>query len=285
MKYLSILLICLPGLQSNVANWGVNGHRIVAKICYDNLTEKAQKAVDEELGDNYFAQVANWPDYIKSEKGWDFAESWHYTTISPDQTLAQSAEEYAKDPKVNDIIEGIQLMEAILKNDPAATNTLQSLMDKNKVKPLAGSIKATALAFLLHFIGDIHQPMHVGKNRDLGGNKISVLFFSERMNLHSVWDTHIIEQEKLSFTEFSAFIVKHTHTKKAAWENTSVMEWAEESIITREKIYNTLYNYTDRDSGLPSFSYQYQHDFLPVVEERLGAAGYRAAAMLNAIFK
>ncbi len=285
MKYLAFLLILLPSFSFHSAKWGANGHRIVAKICYDNLSDKARAAVDEALGDNYLEQVSNWPDYIKSERGWSFASPWHYMTVQPDQTVAQYIDETAKDPQIDHVMEGIDLMIQILRDDQEALNQLQALMDKNKVEHLAGNPKATALAFLIHLIGDIHQPLHVGKNRDQGGNKIEVLYFSERQNLHSIWDSNIIEHEKLSYTEFSAFVEKHTRAKKADWEHDPVIEWARESIELREKIYNTLYDYTDRESGLPSFSWNYQHDFIPLVEERLGAAGYRSAALLNDIFK
>jgi hypothetical protein len=78
-------------------------------------------------------------------------------------------------------------------------------MDEHGVQPLAGSLDATALAFLIHFIGDGHTPLHVGNNRDLGGNRIIVQFFGERYNLHSVWDTEMIEHERFSYTELAAF--------------------------------------------------------------------------------
>jgi hypothetical protein len=173
----------------------------------------------------------------------------------------------------------------ILKGDAAARSKMTDLMTENKLEPLAGSLDATALAFLIHFIGDLHQPMHVGKNRDLGGNKISVMFFGNRKNRHSVWDSGIIEQEKLSYTEFAAFASVHTRARKAEWENDDLETWIKESVVLRERIYNTLYDQTDRETGLPDFSYDYQHDFLPIVEDRLAAAGYRAAAVLNGIYE
>ncbi len=264
--------------------WGQSGHRIVAQICYDNLSESTRAEVDKVLGDDYLAQVATWPDFIRSEKNWDFTKPWHFITIDPDKTVQQVINEGKNDPDINNVIEAIELMKDILSGDASATRQFQELMDKNKVKPLNGSLKATALAFLIHFIGDVHQPMHVGKNNDYGGNKISVLFFDDKTNLHSVWDSGIIDQEGLSFTEFSDFVDKHTAPMKKTWQKSTTREWAEESVKKRELIYNTLYDNTDRDSGLPSLSYNYQHDFLPVVEERLGAAGYRAAAVLNSIF-
>ena len=276
-----LLLFVLPAL---LPAWGANGHRIVAKICYDNLSEAARSRVDEALGDNYLEQVSTWPDYIRPESGWDFASPWHYMTVQPDQDVATVATQTAADPDIFDVREAIYLMTDVLRGTEAARRQLQDLMDKNRVEPLAGSLDATALAFLIHFVGDVHQPMHVGKNRDLGGNKITVLYFGERYNLHSVWDTRIIEQERLSYTEFARFVEKHTRSKREKWMASEPEDWMAESIVLRERIYNTLYDETDRDSGLPSFGYDYQHDFLPIVEQRLGAAGYRAAALLNGIY-
>ena len=264
--------------------WGQNGHRIVAQICYNNLNGNSKKEVNKILDDEYLAQIATWPDFIRSEKSWDFSKPWHFITIDPNKTVEQVIEEAAKDPKINNVYEAIDLMTSILKNDPASIKILQDSVSKNKAKLLNNSIKATALAFLVHFIGDVHQPMHVGKNNDFGGNKISVLFFSKKTNLHSVWDSGIIEQEGLSFTDLSIFIEKHTAPNKNKWQKAKMIDWVKESVNKREKIYNTLYDNTDRSTGLPSLSYDYQHDFIETVEDRLGAAGYRAAKILNTIF-
>ena len=283
MKKILLYLIIVLSAQSLFA-WGQSGHRIVAQICYDNLSDETKKEVDKILGEEYLAQVATWPDFIRSEKNWDFTKPWHFVTIDPGKTVQQVIDEAKEKPSIDNVIEAIELMKKILQGDNAATTKFQDLMDANKVKPLNGSVKATALAFLIHFIGDVHQPMHVGKNNDFGGNKISVLFFDEKTNLHSVWDSGIIDQEQLSFTEFSHFIERHEASNKANWQKAKVAEWAAESVEKRELIYNTLYDNTDKyDTGLPSMSYQYQHDFLPTVEERLAAAGYRAAKMLNSI--
>ena len=282
LKYLALFLfVALPTLLSA---WGANGHRVVAHIAYENLSPAAKQRVDAAMGDNYLAVLANWPDYIKAEKGWDFAKPWHYMTVDPDETVATDAAYNNKNPKINDVREGIELMTGILKGNEAARERLTTMMVEENVEPLNGSLDATALAFLIHFIGDVHQPMHVGKNRDSGGNKIAVLYFGDRYNLHSVWDTHIIEHERLSYTEFAAFAAMHTRGRKAEWENAPLESWIGESVALRETIYNTLYDRADRETGLPDFSWGYQHDYLPIVEDRLAAAGYRAAALLNQIF-
>ncbi len=282
MPVRALLLLCFFLPQILMA-WGANGHRIVAKIAYDNLNAEAKARVDAAMGDNYLANLSTWPDYIKAEAGWDFAKPWHYMTVDVSQSIEEVGQGNAADDRINDVREGIELMVAILEGEAAARDRMTAMMTANEVEPLAGSLDATALAFLIHFIGDVHQPMHVGKNRDLGGNKISVLYFGERRNLHSVWDTWIIEQERLSYTEFSDFATRHTRSRRADWEDDPLDTWIAESIRLREDIYRTLYDRTDRESGLPDLSWGYQHDYLPRVEERLAAAGYRAAALLNRI--
>lgn len=281
-----LLAICLLLLSGTVSahKWGANGHRIVAQICYDNLEPAVRKKIDAALGDHLLVEVANWPDYIKSEKNWSFAGKWHYMTVQPDETVEAVLERGAQNEEIDNVLEAIYLMQAVLKGDQEATGQLEQIMQANRVEPLAGSVEATALAFFLHFIGDIHQPLHVGKNRDMGGNKVAVEFFNERNNLHAVWDSGIIEQEKLSYTEFSLFVEKHHNKQKEAMEQAKPIDWARESIIHRELIYRTLYDKTNRDTGLPSMSWNYQHDFLPLVEQRLAAAGYRAAWFLNSIY-
>jgi len=283
MKRLSFTLLFIV-IYLHASAWGQNGHRIVAQICYDNLSESTKKEINNILGDEYLAQVATWPDFIRSEKSWDFTKPWHFITIDPDKSVQQVIDKANEDPQINNVYEAIDLMKRILKDDQDAINLLQDSVKKYKAKLLNNSIKATALAFLVHFVGDVHQPMHVGKNNDYGGNKISVLFFSEKSNLHSVWDTGIIEQEGLSFSDFSIFVEKHTVEDRIKWQKSEMIDWVQESVNHRENIYNTLYDNTDYSSGLPDMSYNYQHDFLEVVEDRLGAAGYRAAKELNSIF-
>lgn len=283
--YTRLLIFLIVLLPQFLLAWGANGHRIVAQICYDNLTPGTRAKVEKALGDNYLAQVATWPDFIRAEKNWDFTKPWHYMTIQPDMTVEDVEKDNEAKPGINDVHEAIQLMTAILRGDAAARQQMTEMMRDNKVEPLAGSLEATALAFLIHFIGDVHQPMHVGKNRDLGGNSISVLFFGERKNLHSVWDSGIIDQEQLSYSEFAAFANIHFRSEKTECEDDPMEDWINESVVLRERIYNTLYDNTDRETGLPNLSWDYQHDFLPLVEERLAAAGYRAAALLNKVFK
>ena len=284
MKRILCTVIFLLASQFIFA-WGANGHRIVAQICYDNLSPDVQERINELLGDDYLTQVVTWPDYIRSEPKWNFTKDWHYITIDTDKTVQEVMEAAAKTEGINNVIEAIQFMISVLNKDNTEERFhFQKLMSDHDVTPLNGSIDATALAFLVHFIGDIHQPMHVGKGKDLGGNLVHVQFFSKKMNLHSVWDEGIIEKEQLSFTEFAAFVNKHQKSLKEECENDDIVKWTTESVTARENIYNTLNVKVDSITGLPDLKYEYQHDSQPVIEKRLAAAGFRAAALLNEIY-
>ncbi len=285
MKHI-LLTLSLFFTTTLLLAWGPNGHRIVAQVCTDNLSKNARAEIKKILGNDYLTQIATWPDFIRSEKQWDFTKSWHYISVDSGRTVQQVLDSTEKIAGVDNVIEAIDLMKRILKNDAAATKYLQDLVDKNQASLLSNSIKATALAFLVHFIGDIHQPMHVGKTSDLGGNTISVLFFSDKTNLHSVWDGGIIEQQQLSFSEFAAFVNKDQMPNKKICEKDPVTLWATESILVRNKIYTALYAASiDKKTELPVLSYQYIHDFISPVEQRLGAAGFRAAYVMNELFK
>lgn len=283
LKYLTyIYILVIP--TASLFSWGQNGHRIVAEICDAHLTHNAKSEIIELLGKNYLAEIATWPDYIKSEDAWKFTESWHYTTVNMDQTIEDVRNIYSADKEINDAMEAIALMTDILQGKTEAIQWFEKLMKSKNAKPFHNSTKATALAFLVHLVGDIHQPLHVGKNKDRGGNSIAVLFFDERTNLHTVWDTRIIEHEQLSYTEFVRFIDKYSDEEIALSQNSAVDDWANESILLREDIYNTIYDYTDRDTGLPSFSWRYQHDYIVHVKDRLVKSGVRLAGLLNRLY-
>lgn len=275
----ALVLFCF--ITTLAYSWGKNGHRIIASICETYMSDSAKDEMYEIMGPDFIEELSTWPDYVRSEPGWKFADPWHYTTVHTGQTPADVRNEYREDDDINDALEAIDLMADILRGDQGAINWLESKMEKSGAQPLRGSTRATALAYLVHLVGDLHMPLHVGKNQDRGGNNITVLFFDERTNIHSLWDTGMIEHEQLSYTEFARFINKATDGDVSAWQDSTVDHWADESIALREDIYNNIYNYTDRETGLPSFSWKYQHDNIPHVKNRLLKAGVRLAGMLD----
>ena len=137
--------------------------------------------------------------------------------------------------------------------------------------------KWQALAFYIHFVGDIHQPLHVGRRDDRGGNDITVKWFGQPKNLHAVWDSAIIENQKLSYTEYANFLNNYSADTIKLWQSAEYLDWAKDSKAKRANVYNF-----SEDKEL---SYKYVYKNTPILNEQMSKAGVRLAGMLNKIFK
>lgn len=250
--------------------WGANGHRITGEIAERHLTDAARAALDALIGDTSLAQVSTWADEIRSNPAWDYAAPWHY--INVDDSLAhyptgQQRYEAATARSRGNIIEAMKYFETLLKQsgDPAT--------------------KAVALKFLVHFVGDLHQPLHVGRGGDLGGNRVTVHWFGEETNLHSVWDTKLIASQDLSFTEFVDFVDHTPAATVAAWQQSTCIDWMNESFDLRARVYGLEDpgESTDEEGHL-NLRYGYVYRTMPTVMQRLAQGGIRLAGLLNAVF-
>jgi hypothetical protein len=248
-----LVLVLLLAISSPVYAWGPNGHRIVGRIAMNHLSEEAGRAIECLLGPVGLDQASTWPDEIRSDPNWKHADPWHFISIEDDQTL----ETVVRSPN-GDLLEALQRFEAVLR-DPGAGK----------------QAKQEALKFLIHFAGDIHQPLHVGRAADEGGNKVEVTWFDAKTNLHTVWDSHLVENEKLSFSDFAAFIDHPTQEEIRTWQSSTYVDWLRESKAEREKVYSI---------GEGKLGYKYAFDNMPLIKRRLVQAGVRLAGLLNSIF-
>ena len=121
--------------------------------------------------------MSNWADEIKSDPNWEIANDWHWCTI-PDGKL------YEKDKHSGKAVEKVNDFISVLKNKKSTKEDRQ-----------------IALKFLIHLIGDLHQPMHVGNGIDRGGNDIKLKWFNAPTNLHRIWDSDLINLQELSYSE------------------------------------------------------------------------------------
>ena len=133
-----------------------------------SAVRSARERVRALIGDQHLAQIANWPDFIRSEPGWKFLDSWHYATVEDGEDFAEVLARDAKTPTPDEVVEAIEFFASILRGDGAKVQLFRDLMAKNGVEPLAGSLEATALSFVVHLVGDVHQPLHVGRGRPGG---------------------------------------------------------------------------------------------------------------------
>jgi hypothetical protein len=243
------LVLVHVGAQGALA-WGPTGHRAVGRIAQRHLTPQAAKAVAELLAPEQLAYVATWADDIRSEAEWTKADSWHWVTVPDGQTYESSTKNAG-----GDVLEAIARFEKTL-----ADRTAPKLE------------RTRALKWLTHLIGDLHQPLHVGRGDDHGGNDVVVLWFNEPTNLHSVWDSKFIDESRLSFSELADLVDTSTPEQVRDWQAGKPIDWALES----QQLRAACYEFGDRKLG-----YRYIHDQWPTVQRRLAQAGVRLAGELN----
>jgi hypothetical protein len=238
--------------------FGQLGHRIIGQIAQDNLTQKAQQKINRLTQGKTLAQVSTWADEIRSNKAWVRAAPWHYISIEDDQTWKT-----VKRSPDGDIINSLQRFEQVLKTPKASQQA-----------------KWQALAFYVHFVGDIHQPLHVGHHHDKGGNTVKLKWFGEETNLHTVWDRKMIEHQQLSYTEYSVFLSHISDKQRQQWTGKNYYQWADESKALRGSAYQLEQN----DQGEDDLRFHYVFINKHIIEQRLQQAGSRLAEKLNRIF-
>ena len=241
-----LALACAPKASA----WGPTGHRAVGRVAERHLSPAAARAVKDLLAPEQLAYVTTWSDEIRSEPEWSKADPWHYTTVPDGQTIDTAT----RNPAGN-VLEAIARFEKVLADGTAP-----------RVE------RVQALKWLAHLIGDLHQPMHVGRGDDRGGNETVVLWFGEPSNLHSVWDGKLVENSELSFTELAELVDHATPDEVRLWQATRPADWARESLELRGAVYAI---------GDRRLSWRYVHDHWPVVQRRILQAGVRLAATLE----
>jgi hypothetical protein len=246
------LTACPPG---DVYGWGATGHRTVGQIAEWHLSKEATSEVKSLLGRESLAEAATYPDEIRSDPKYKETSSWHYVTIEDGETYETSK----RNPK-GDAVEAIRRFVATLRSKSSSKDD-----------------KVYALRWLVHLVGDIHQPLHVGRGADRGGNTIEVKWFEKDTNLRSVWDDKMIDSTKLSFTELSRFTDKASTQEIEKWQDSTVLDWVQESIQYRDQVYRVPES--DKYGG-----YKYSYENLPLAKLRLNQAGVRLAGLLNQIY-
>jgi hypothetical protein len=250
--FIPSLLLCVA-LSFSASAWGPTGHRTTGWVASQYLNKKACKALEKILEGQSLAMASTWMDEIKSDSTYDYMSDWHWVTIPFGQTYEQS-EKNAK----GDIIQ-----------------TLERIIGELKTKKLSAAEQTQRIKILIHLIGDIHQPLHVGGKNDKGGNDIKITWFRTDSNLHRVWDSDMIDDTRLSYTELGESLRKPSAPEYKAWQKNSVREWATESQSYQKQVY---------DYGNGRLGYRYSYLYLDIVRHRLLQAGVRLAGVLNDIY-
>ncbi|CAN8231115.1 unnamed protein product [Cochlearia groenlandica] len=286
MRLWIVSVVVLTQLVHGALCWGREGHYTVCKLAevyFEDDTIAAMKKLLPESAQGDLASVCSWPDEIKYLSQWQWTSSLHYIN-TPDYRCNY---EYCRDCHDNNKRKDWCVAGAIF------NYTNQLMLASENSHTLVHYNLAEALMFLSHYMGDIHQPLHTGFTGDLGGNTIIVNWYTNKTNLHRVWDDMIIESALERYYNSSLpHMIKSLQAKlKNCWSK-NVLSWescrhnqaacpnqyASESIELACK-----YAYRNATPG-SSLGDEYFLSRLPIVEKRLAQGGIRLAATLNRIF-
>ncbi len=257
-KFFFIFLFSFCGYTA--FSWGLTGHRVVAEIAENHLSKKARKGIKELIGKETLAWWSNWSDFIKSDTSYRYAGRWHYINMPGNMSKEHFIDSIQKQPGTN-LYSQIKLLSTQVGD-----------------KSLSKGERQFALYFLVHLVGDLHQPMHIGRQEDLGGNRVEVSWFGTKTNLHAVWDTDLIDFQQYSYKEYATLLDIANKGQIKQWQESALEEWFYESYV----LANAIYGFTPPASKL---SYEYNFRFQQTLNDQLLKGGLRLAAILNQCFK
>jgi hypothetical protein len=259
ISFIFIFLFLFSGFSiaevSGSMEWGSVGHRTVGEIAEQYLSKRAKKEIEKLLNGQSLAMVSTYGDDIKSDDEFNKYRPWHYVNFPFDS----SYEEHPKNEN-GDIILGIRTCKQVLIDDNSSREE-----------------KVFHLKMLVHFMGDLHQPLHIGLAEDRGGNRFQVSWFNDGTNLHRVWDTHMIESYNMSFSELANNTKKLSKWQIKEIQKGSTIDWMYES----RKLCVEIYDNTEVGEKL---GYRYMYDYMESLRNQLQKGGLRLAAILNDIF-
>ncbi|HXX73512.1 MAG TPA: S1/P1 nuclease [Nitrospiraceae bacterium] len=253
---LAFVFLLIP---SSLHAWSREGHEIVAMIAEPRLHPDVRDSVGALLEGPTFIKAASWADKVRNQQ----TAPWHYVNIDLMDTEYDAARDCPQDECV---IGQIERFRRVLAKADADTQKRQK-----------------ALKYLIHLVGDLHQPLHVANNNDRGGNEVQVEFIGETIdpysrkpwNLHAVWDSGILEVRDRDPRRVVKRLNAWLNTQpKGAFEDGSVVDWAMESHqIAKDHAY-----VLPEDRRL---SEDYYRANVPVVDQQLAKAAVRLAKLLN----
>jgi hypothetical protein len=278
----SLISLCLLISLSPLAHgWGEDGHIIVCKIAEGYLKPTAKAAIKELLDDRSISdsRLCVWADLIRSgaiyDRKYPNHRTWHYVNLE----LQLKEDDYHPEKMEDHVLEAIPRFAKLMNDD--------KLMKEDRKE---------ALLFVIHFVGDMHQPLHcANRNDDKGGNLQLIKSFrgkeESKLNLHSIWDTHLVKAERGELTNddfVKRLLGEITEKERETWSggDTKTWGWEAHQIGVKE-----VYSFSDGKAlPLPTEPLaeltddNYIKSKLPLVRTQLKRAGVRLSKVLNEAF-
>jgi len=254
-RFLPLLLLLLTPFS--LWAWGVDGHRAVGKIAEHHLSRKARHEIQQLLGTETLPLVSTWPDEIRYYPEFKETGPWHYVNTASGLNHDQYIQQLKAQTEPNAY--------------SALLTQLAILKDASKTQPE----RLAALKFVVHLVGDVHQPLHAGHAEDKGGNDIKLKYRGKDTNLHSLWDSGLIDYQGLSYTEMAGqYDHQPSRRQVKEWQKATPEQWLWESYQASEQIYKDVPANGDVD-------YKYFPAHAELMKQRIEQAGVRLAALLN----
>lgn len=246
-----LALLFITASEKAVA-WGKTGHELVGKIAYHFLDDSTRQLVQSYLGNLSFEEAANWMDDSRSNTYYNYMRTWHYLDMDKGLKYTPSSERNILTVLHSAIVE---------------------LRQHNTIK--RKDVKRDLL-LIFHLVGDLHQPLHCGYSIDKGGNTIQINSSFVSGNLHSVWDTQILEYKNINMDSCLALYNTWDSSTVANLVKIDELKWMYQSRSLLDTVYSFQDNYLDKS---------YIDNNAMVIKKQLLIAGIRLAAVIKEAFK
>ncbi|MEJ5995823.1 S1/P1 nuclease [Pedobacter sp. Du54] len=258
-SFYPILAICLTLM---LVSWGYTGHRTIGFLTENHLTPNAKLAIKDLLGDTSISEACTWADDARREPQYANTANWHFLNLP----LGLNYEDFQK---YIDTLKSENVYSELINQEKILTNN-------NSTKQQ----KINALKFMMHFVGDLHQPMHISREEDKGGSTIQVNYNGKGTNLHSLWDTRMLEKEGLSAALLAIKFDTISETDIKQWQKDPVMVWMWESYQISTVLYAEIAQMNNK-----TIDDTYYQKHMPIVQKRMQQAAIRLAGILNKIYR
>ncbi len=232
--------------------WGKTGHELVGSIAYHFLDDSTRKLVMDYLGNMSFEEAANWMDDSRSNSYYNYMRTWHYLDMDKGLTYTPSSE--------RNIL----------------TVLHSAISELRQYKNLKNKDIKRDLLLIFHLVGDLHQPLHTGYSVDKGGNTIEVTSPFVSGNLHSVWDTQILEYKNINIDSCLELYKTWDSAKIASTNKIDELKWMYQSRSYLDTVYSFKDNFLDKN---------YIDSNAQIIKTQLLYAGLRLAAIIKEVFK
>ena len=243
-------LISILIIPSKTFAWGKKGHALVAEVAFNYLDENTKKIVLQYLDGTTIEDAANWMDNIKKDHSLDYMKPYHYANFDKGESVEE--------------INGGNIIYQLN----------QTIKDLQNIKSLSNEQIKIKIQIIFHLIGDLHQPLHVGYGNDKGGNTVQIYYNYKGTNLHSLWDSGIIESKNITLGN-CIFSNKFSKLELDKIREINVVNWGNDSRNLLDKIYKINTN---------NPSDEYIDSSVILIQTQIYKAGVRLAAVLKQTF-